>query len=106
ALPIFMLGPFVAVVLVSLTTHDYMSLPDDGLTLRWYAALADKPDLAHAAFQSLLLAGASALLALLLGLPAAWTLAGRESRWASSLHMLLMTPLDRKSTRLNSSHVK
>lgn len=90
---LFMLGPFVAVILVSLTTRDYLSLPDQGFTLKWYAALAAQPELARAAAQSLALAGASALAAVALGLPAAWGLAASRARWAGATRTLLMTPL-------------
>jgi len=90
---LFVLGPLAAVLLVSLTRHDYMSFPDTGLTLRWYRALAGRPDLLHAAWQSLWLAAASSSLALAMGLPAAWALSRRQDRWAALLRTGLMTPL-------------
>lgn len=90
---LFVLGPLAAVLLVSLTRHDYMSFPDTGLTLRWYRALAGRPDLLHAAWQSLWLAAASSTLALAMGLPAAWALSRRRDRWAATLRTGLMTPL-------------
>lgn len=90
---LFVLGPLAAVLLVSLTRHDYMSFPDTGLTLRWYRALSERPDLLHAAWQSLWLAAASSALALGMGLPAAWALSRRRDRWAAVLRTGLMTPL-------------
>lgn len=90
---LFVLGPLVAVLLVSLTRHDYMSFPDTGLTLRWYRKLAERPDLLHAAWQSLWLAASSSVLAVGMGLPAAWALSRRQERWAAMLRTGLMTPL-------------
>lgn len=90
---VFVLGPLVAVLLVSLTRHDYMSFPDTGLTLRWYRALLDRPDLAQAAWQSTWLALAASGLALAMGLPAAWALSRRQAPWVALLRTGLMTPL-------------
>lgn len=90
---LFVLGPLAAVLLVSLTRHDYMSFPDTGLTLRWYRALPERTDLLHAAWQSLWLAAASSTLALAMGLPAAWALSRSQGRLAAMLRTGLMTPL-------------
>lgn len=90
---IFILGPFVMVLLVSLTPLDYISLPQDGLSLRWYGALLERPAFLQAALNSLLLALASSLLALVLGLPAAMALARRQFPGRQLILGALMSPL-------------
>ena len=40
----FILAPLAMVVAVSFTDKGYLSLPTDGLSLRWYQAILDNPD--------------------------------------------------------------
>lgn len=90
---VLVLGPLVAVLLVSLTRHDYMSFPDTGLSLRWYRAALQRPELMESAWQSLWLASAAAFAAIAMGLPATWSLKRQTGRWAGLVRNMLMTPL-------------
>ncbi|MDX1607390.1 MAG: ABC transporter permease [Candidatus Competibacterales bacterium] len=81
---IFILAPLVLVCLVAFTSKGYLSLPTDGLSLRWFYAILDNDEFIAAFWTSLYLALASASLALALAIPAALALAryrfpGREA---------------------------
>lgn len=67
----FVVGPLVFVLLVSLTPLNHISLPTTGISFRWYAQLAQNTDLMVAGLNSLLLAVAAAMAALFLGTTAA-----------------------------------
>ena len=82
---VFVLGPLVFVVLVSITPLNYISLPVSGVSLRWYARLAENTDLLSAGWNSLLLAFGSSIAALLFGTSAAVA----SARW----RFVLLQPL-------------
>jgi putative spermidine/putrescine transport system permease protein len=82
---LFVLGPLAFVVLVSLTPLNYISLPTTGISLRWYAQLAQNGDLLSAGGNSLVLAVGSSIAALLLGSSAAVA----SARW----RFMLLQPL-------------
>ena len=70
----FLALPLLMVMLVSLTAKSYLSLPTDGMSLRWYAAMLDNPQFIAAFKTSLLLGLSSACIAQLLAIPAAYAL--------------------------------
>ena len=59
---LFILAPLVAVVLVSFTSKGYLSMPTDGLSLRWFKAIFNYPGFIDAFWMSLYLGiGASTI---------------------------------------------
>jgi putative spermidine/putrescine transport system permease protein len=68
---IFVTAPLLFVLLVSLTPLNHISLPTSGISLRWYARLAENTELLVSAWNSLGLAFGAAATALLLGTMAA-----------------------------------
>ena len=52
----FLLIPLVAVVAASLTAGDFMRLPPEGLSLRWFARFFQRGDLVEALLMSLQIA--------------------------------------------------
>ncbi len=90
---VFILGPLVIEFLVSLTPLDYISFPKNSVSLRWYKALLEHSDFMIAAVNSLLLACASAGMALFLGLPAATAVARHNFPGKQSILSVLMSPL-------------
>ena len=50
---VFMLAPLVVVCLVAFTDKGYISMPVDGLSLRWFKAILDNPHFIDAFFLSL-----------------------------------------------------
>ena len=93
ALALFIVLPLVAVLAVSLTPRGYVSLPTDGLSLRWFAQLSTRTDFGIAALNSLLLAAEASLTAVTLGTLAAiaavrYNFPGRET-----VRLLITSPL-------------
>lgn len=68
---IFLLAPLAAVVAVSFTDKGYLSLPTDGLSLRWFREILNYPGFIDAFWMSLYLGTAAASLAIMLAIPAA-----------------------------------
>ena len=52
---LFILAPLVAVMVVSFTDKGYLSLPTDGLSLRWFRTILDYPGFIDAFWTSLYL---------------------------------------------------
>jgi putative spermidine/putrescine transport system permease protein len=71
AVCVFVVAPFFAVVAVSLTPLDYISLPHGAISLRWYRELLNRTVFLEAGEHSLLLAVEAAVTALFLGTLAA-----------------------------------
>ncbi|WP_158744545.1 ABC transporter permease [Acidisphaera sp. L21] len=71
----FLLSPLAIVALMSLSDDQYLTFPPHGFSFRWYVALAHNAAMLEAARTSLALAATVALIALLLGVPAAFALA-------------------------------
>jgi putative spermidine/putrescine transport system permease protein len=80
----FILAPIVIVCVVAFTPEGYLSLPSNGLSLRWFRAIADYPEFVRAFRDSLWLAALSSSIAVLFAVPAAlavarYRFAGREA---------------------------
>lgn len=89
----FIASPLVAVVLVSFTTHDYISLPYDGLSFRWFAEVIHNGEFTESFFISLGLAALAATLAVVLTVPAALAIARYQFHGRNLLIALLQSPL-------------
>lgn len=68
---LFVMVPLLFVAAVSLTPRAYISLPTEGMSLRWYRQIAAHPAFLEAAVNSLLLALVASVTALVLGVLAA-----------------------------------
>lgn len=89
---LFLLGPLVAVLPISLTDRSYLSLPSNGLSLAHYEALWTNPAWLSAFGQSVWIAVAATLLATVAGTLCAlgcWRLGGRLS---SGIRALMVLP--------------
>lgn len=71
AMSIFMLGPLAVMFAISVTANGYISLPDNGVSLRWYAAMLDQRIFLDAAWNSIVLALQATATAVVLGTLAA-----------------------------------
>lgn len=90
---LFIIAPLVAVALVSFTDKAYLSMPFDGASLRWYAALLDAPAFLHAFKISLILGAASATIAIILAVPAALALSKLDFPGKAAINATLLSPL-------------
>lgn len=90
---LFLQVPVVVVVLASLSDTAYLTLPPQGITLKWFAAVLGDPGYLDAIATSLLLALAATAGSLVLGTAAAYALVRRRVPGATTLSALFMAPL-------------
>ncbi len=89
----FLVLPIAVVVPVSLTDQSYLSLPQDGLSLHYYANLFTSPEWLSSIAQSLVIAVCATVVALGAGTACAigcWRLGSRS---ADLLRVLMLVPL-------------
>lgn len=89
----FLMLPVVVVVLASFSRTAYLTIPPQGLTLRWFAQVFQDANYAEAIRFSLELAVLSTLLALVLAIPAGYALHHRWVPGSGAVAALLMSPL-------------
>jgi putative spermidine/putrescine transport system permease protein len=89
----FILAPTVIVCVVAFTPEGYLSLPTNGLSLRWFRAIADYPEFVRAFRDSLWLAALSSTIAVLFAVPAALAVARYRFRGREAVLGFFMSPL-------------
>lgn len=89
----FILAPLLIVCVVAFTPLGYISLPTDGISLRWFRAILDNPRFISAFWLSLGLGIASSVLATLLAVPAGLVIARRRFPGRDALSAFLLSPL-------------
>jgi len=90
---LFMLMPLAIVIVSSISASEFLVFPPRGLSLRWYAEIAQSSDYLNAAWLSLRLALVVTVLSITLGAPAAIALARHSVRGGSLLTGLFLSPL-------------
>ncbi|WP_439686403.1 Spermidine/putrescine transport system permease protein ABC Transporter permease protein [Cupriavidus oxalaticus] len=90
---VFMVAPLLVVVAVSFTGKGYISMPTDGLSLRWFRAIADAHEIVDAFWLSLTLGLASATIAVVLAVPAALALVRHRFPGRGALMAFFLSPL-------------
>ena len=90
---VFLVAPSLIVILTSFTASQSLKFPPDGLSLRWYAALASADQMQRAAWNSLIVALATTLISATLGTAAAVAIARSQSRWVKAWDTVFMSPL-------------
>lgn len=90
---ILLLAPTVVVIVLSFTNGFSLKFPPPGYSLRWYESLSDAFQLQYAALNSLKVATASTILAVVLGVAAAMAIARSEKAMARVLDSFFMSPL-------------
>lgn len=89
----FIVAPLLVVVAVSFTGKGYISLPTDGLSLRWFRAIGDAHEIVDAFWLSLWLGLASATIAVALAVPGALALTRYRFAGRGALMGFFMSPL-------------
>jgi putative spermidine/putrescine transport system permease protein len=89
----FIVAPLVIVCVVAFTPLGYISLPTDGLSLRWFAAILDNPRFISAFWLSLALGLVSSILATALAVPAALAIARFRFAGRDAISAFLLSPL-------------
>ena len=90
---VFVLAPIVVVCAVAFTSKGYLSLPTDGLSLRWFRAIAENRDFVDAFWASLWLGTMSATIAVGLSVPAALAIARHRFPGRDAITTLFQAPL-------------
>lgn len=89
----FLVLPAAALVLMSFSDDSLFAWPPKGFTFRWYIQFFDSLTWMSAALRSLGVALVAAILALLIGIPAAYALTKRKVRFADHVFLFLISPL-------------
>ncbi|MCW5261187.1 ABC transporter permease [Verminephrobacter eiseniae] len=90
---VFMLAPLVIVCIVAFTPQGYLSLPTQGLSLRWFKAILAYPEFLRAFYTSLWLAALSSGIVIALAVPAALAIARYRFIGREAITALFMSPL-------------
>jgi putative spermidine/putrescine transport system permease protein len=90
---VFLVAPTLIVLITSFTASQSLKFPPDGLSLRWYAALLDADQMQRAAWNSLVIASWTTLIAVVFGTAAALAIARSRSPWLRAADTLFMSPL-------------
>ena len=89
----FILAPLLMVIAVSFTDKGYLSLPTNGLSLRWFHAILDNPDFIDAFWMSVWLALIAASVAVIISVPAALAIARHKFVGRDLIAAFLLSPL-------------
>jgi len=103
---LFILAPLAAVVAVSFTEKGYLSLPSDGLSLRWFRAILDYPGFIDAFWMSLYLGIASSTVAVLVAIPAALAIGRYRFPGREAVTGVFLSPLMIPSVVLGVSFLR
>jgi putative spermidine/putrescine transport system permease protein len=90
---LFAAAPIVVVCLVAFTPEGHLSLPANGLSLRWFRAIAEYPEFIKAFNDSLWLASLSSSVSIALAVPAALAIARYRFLGREAMMALFMSPL-------------
>jgi len=88
--------PILWMVLASFKTElEAFSIPPSFVFFHWtlenYAAVQGRSDYVHHAVNSIIIAGGSTLIALLIAIPAAWSMAFAPSRWTRDILLWMLS---------------
>lgn len=89
----FLLLPVVFIILLSFGSSRWLAFPPPGWTLKWYQELLADPAWIDAALTSAKIAAMAAILSVLIGLLASFSLVRGEFRGRQLLRGLLLTPM-------------
>jgi putative spermidine/putrescine transport system permease protein len=90
---VFVLAPIVVVCAVAFTPLGFLSLPTQGLSLRWFRAIGNNPEFVDAFWASLWLGALSASIAVAATVPCALAVARHPFAGRDALVAFLQSPL-------------
>lgn len=86
-------APTLIILIASFSAGETLQFPPAGLSVKWYVALRELPELWAAVWNSLWVATITTLVCIVLGFAAALVLTERRSRLTQALEALFMSPL-------------
>lgn len=93
AVMVFLIGPFVLICIAGLSAGETLSFPPQGLSFRWVARVFEVQSFRAAFTLSILLAVGATLVALLLGIPAAYAMERYRPRGAEAIRAIVAAPI-------------
>lgn len=90
---VFLIAPVVIIVIVSVSSSEYLSFPPAGLSLRWYERFLGDPSWGRAIWVSIQVGTLTMLFATSLGILAALALIRGTFRWKGAIYAFLLSPL-------------
>lgn len=90
---LFLIGPFVIIILAGASAGEALAFPPDGLSLRWYAKVFTIESFRESFALSMFLAIFGTLAALLLGIPAAYALNRYDLPGAETIRTIVAAPI-------------
>jgi putative spermidine/putrescine transport system permease protein len=90
---LFMLAPIVVVVVISFQSAEFVAFPIESFSLRWFVRIIDYAPFRDALLVSFEIAIGSAILACMIGVPAALAVVRMRSRAADLITTFLLSPL-------------
>ncbi|GHD07658.1 ABC transporter permease [Tianweitania populi] len=90
---IFLIGPFVIICIAGLSGGETLAFPPQGLSLRWVQRVFEIESFRSAFWLSISLAIGSTLLALILGIPAAYALDRYNPPMAETIRNIVTAPI-------------
>ena len=93
AIFVFLLGPFLLIAAAGLSAGETLAFPPQGLSLRWFYAVFAMDNFRASFILSMQLAVGSTLLALLLGVPAAYGLSRYVVPGREVIRTIVFTPV-------------
>lgn len=89
----FLIGPLLVIAAASFSDTAYLKFPGEGFTLKWYAQVLTIDAFVSAAKMSLFIAVAATLIALLIGLPAAYALNRYKFPGKDTIKLVFLSPV-------------
>ncbi len=90
---LFLIGPLLIIAAASFSDTNYLTFPGKGFTLRWYAQIFQIHSFIAAARMSVFIAVGATLIALVLGLPAAYALNRYPMKGKEAIQSLFLSPV-------------
>lgn len=90
---VFLIGPLLVIVASSFSDTTYLKFPGEGFTLKWYAQILKIKSFGSAARYSIVIALLATVIALALGLPAAYALNRYKFKGKETIKGLFLSPV-------------
>jgi len=90
---LFLIGPFLIIILAGASAGDFMTFPPEGISLKWYAKVFTVESFRSSFVLSMFLAVFGTLAALLLGVPAAYAISRYDVPFAETVKTIVAAPI-------------
>ncbi len=90
---VFLIGPFVIIILAGFSAGETLSFPPQGFSFRWYVAVFMVQDFQDAFILSILVGFVSTFFALVFGVPVAYALSRYDIPGGEALKTLITAPI-------------